>query len=110
MVSNEMENMGTYGNIFNTYTYGDAKIEVENLLQGSCPTIEEIFSAMSYVLIKVPREPSICPVFHQPEVPELYCSEIINEQEAFVISGMGVVAGKCAYERLKNCKLLLWWD
>ncbi len=79
------------------------------------PTTEEIFAAMGYALIKVPREPSICPVFHQPEKPELYCDKQIFDKDAvFVVSGMGVVAGEELYkelfQKLRNGTLLLWWE
>ena len=74
------------------------------------PTTEDIFASMGYILIKVPKGPSICPIFHQSKDPELFCDERLLDKDAiYIISGMGIVAGEDAYKKLKNSKLLLWW-
>ena len=62
-------------------------------------------------LMWVPREPSICPLFHQPEEPELYCDNQIFDKDAiFVVSGMGVVVGEEAYKKLNDGNTVLRWE
>ena len=84
-------------------------------IETKLPTMEEIFAAMGYTLIKVPREPSICPIFYQPEKPELHLNKcLFDKREAFIVAGIGVVAGEILYnelfQKLKNGTLLLWWE
>ena len=76
----------------------------------SLVAIEDIFAAMGYRLIKVPKSPSICPIFHQPKKPELFCSEYIDEDTIYIIAGMGIVAGEKMYKKLNDGKTILWWD
>ncbi len=68
-------------------------------------------SLLGKQLIWIPRGPSICPVFRQPEKPELYCdSQILDKNAAYIISGMGVVAGEEAYKKLNDDNTVLQWE
>ncbi len=72
--------------------------------------LEELYAMMGKHLISIPKGPSICPSFHQPKEPELYCCEHIDTDQAFVIAGMGVVAGEEAFKKLNDGNTILRWE
>ncbi len=91
------------------YEYVDTSTVFD--VEGSREMMVELYaSLLSKRLIFVPKEPSICPVFHQPVEPELYCDKNIERDKSYIVAGMGVVAGEEAYRILNDSNTILSWE
>ena len=95
--------MNDFGTVPSTCVSFEAAVESQDMLV-------ELYALLGKRLIFVPREPSICPGFHQPDEPELYLDEHIEMDKGHVVAGLGVVAGEESYKKLNDGNTVLMWE
>ncbi len=70
-------------------------------------TAELIFNSCGYHYIEVPVEPRVL-LGPLPESPVLHKSEFCADNDAYIVAGFGVVAGKMAHSRLVGQSYIKW--
>ncbi len=73
-------------------------------------TAEKVFAACGIHYIKVPRKPQSVTFGPLPDLPVIHRSGLCKNDQAYIIAGFGVVAGKDAFDRLNGHSYLKWVD
>ena len=73
------------------------------------PPVENLLdSLMKLIEIYVWRGPR--PRFNKDLFPKLHCSDLVKEDAAYIVAGVGIVAGVDAYDFLDEVGVILQWS
>ena len=73
-------------------------------------TLENMLAVCGTHYIEVPREPRAFSFGPLPDTPVLHFSGMCKGDEAYILAGFGIVAGKEAFGRLDGRSVLKWVD